>query len=393
MRRALRVLHVASGDLWAGAEVQAFTLISHLSRMPETEVAAVLMNDSRLAENLRSAGVKVYIIDESQKGALGIFLSLRDLLRRWRPDVMHTHREKENILGSLGNRTCGNVPSVRTVHGWREPSGALGLLSLRRELVHSLDRWCGRVLQERIIAVSDDLAGKLTRDFPSEKIVVIENGIDLKSVALGNDIAEFRVAEPNATHIGIAGRLVDVKRVDLFLETAVLLLRECPERQWRFHIFGEGSKRSGLERLARRLRLGEAVLFHGHRQDIANCVAGLDILVICSDHEGLPMVSLEAAALAVPTVAHAAGGLLEVIPDEFLVCKHEARGYKEAVLRALRADGRDIAKRRGAEVVGRFSAQRNAERVRALYEEMVREGDGPVGSNRAASAFRLRTEN
>src|SRR6185437_12124278 len=53
MTRALRILHIASGDLWAGAEVQAFTLLCHLNRIPETEVAAVLLNDWTLAEKLR----------------------------------------------------------------------------------------------------------------------------------------------------------------------------------------------------------------------------------------------------------------------------------------------------------------------------------------------------
>ena len=85
------------------------------------------------------------------------------------------------------------------------------------------------------------------------------------------------------------------------------------------------------------------------------------------------MISLEAAALSVPTVAHAVGGLIEVIPEEFLVSRHDACGYMEGVLRALRADGRAIAARHHAETATRFSAQRNAARVRALYEEVLAE--------------------
>lgn len=384
MTRALRVLHIASGDLWAGAEAQAFTLMSHLKHMAETEVAAVLMNEGTLADRLRSVGISVYITDERKAGALAIFLGLRSTLRDWQPDVVHTHRDKENILGSLGNRTCLNVPSVRTVHGGRERSAAVGWRSVRHRLVNSADRWCGRSLQQRVIAVTKELAGRLAHDFPVEKIVVIENGIDLEAVSRAKGTAEFRVAEPDATHIGIAGRLVDVKRVDLFIGASALLVRECPERQWRFHIFGEGPDRLRLEELSRRLLPGKSVIFHGHRQDIATCVGGLDALVICSDHEGMPMISLEAAALGVPTVAHAVGGLIEVVPEEFLVTRHEASGYRDGILRVLRADGRAIAARRAAETVTRFSAQRNAARVRALYEEVLAEriartkGKGPA---------------
>lgn len=85
------------------------------------------------------------------------------------------------------------------------------------------------------------------------------------------------------------------------------------------------------------------------------------------------MAALEAAALGVPTVAHAVGGLLELAPSEFQVTRHEASGYKEAIERALRADGRAIAARQAAAVRARFSAQHNARRVRELYEQVLAE--------------------
>lgn len=373
MTRGLRVLHIVSGDLWAGAEVQAFTLMFGLKRISDTEVAAVLMNEGMLADKLRSAGIDVYITDESKHGVLRVFWQLRSILRSWRPNVIHTHRTKENVLGCLGNRTCRNVPAVRTVHGGSERSPAVGWRSARDRLIDYADRWCGRTLQQRVIAVTNELAGRLARDFPIEKIVVIENGIDLGAITAERGVAAYRVEEPNATHVGIAGRLVEVKRVDLFMQAAALLLRDCPTRDWRFHIFGEGPKRRDLGELSQSLHLGDKVIFHGHRQDIATCVGGLDVLVICSDHEGMPMISLEAAALGVPTVAHAVGGLMEVVPAEFLISRHDAYGYKDGILRALGADGRAIAAKRAAETVTRFSAQTNVERVRALYERVLAE--------------------
>lgn len=373
MSRSLRVLHIVSGDLWAGAEVQAFTLMLHLKRMPRTEVAAVVMNDLMLADRLRSSGIAVYITDERKTGSLQIFSSLCSVLRCWQPDLIHTHREKENILGCLANRTFRNVPSIRTVHGSKERGRAAAWQSVRHGLVDRADLWCGRLFQQRIIAVTEELAGRLARDFVGNKVVVIENGIDFEMVTMEKGVAEFRAAEPDAIHVGIAGRLVDVKRLDLFIGAAAILLREHPERQWRFHIFGDGPRRSGLEELAARLQLGDRVRFHGHRHDIATCVGGLDALVICSDHEGLPMISLEAAALAVPTVAHAVGGLMDVVPEEFLVYQHDAFGYKDGILRVLREDARSITVARAAERVVQFSARRNAEKVRALYEEVITE--------------------
>lgn len=373
MSRALRVLHVASGDLWAGAEVQAFTLMSHLAQMPLTEVGAVVLNEGMLAERLRSAGVWVCVLDEGKSSSAGIFIRLRGVFLGWKPDVIHTHRQKENILGSLANRSCRNVPSVRTVHGASEHAGPAGWAGVRHRVLAGLDRWCGRNLQQKVIAVTRELGIRLKEEFSDAKVTVVENGVDFEQVRKGATAADFRRTEPHATHIGIAGRLVGVKRVDLFLETAVLLLREHPERDWRFHIFGDGPMRLSLQALTQKLQLGRKVVFHGHRLDIATCLCGLDVLLICSDHEGMPMISLEAAALEVPTVAHAIGGLVEAVPQEFLVVQHDACGYRDGILRAVREDGRDITAKHTQSLLEKFSARRNAQRVRALYEQLVQE--------------------
>lgn len=371
MTRALRALHIVSGDLWAGAEAQAFTLMSHLAGMADTEVGAVLMNDGTLAQKLRATDIPVHVMDETKSGSLQIFFRLRGLLNAWQPQLIHTHREKENILGSLANRSCRNVASVRTVHGGKEHDGAAGWKGARRRIVNGVDRWCGRTMQQRLIAVSGDLGERLACDFPAEKITVIENGVDVEAVKAEKGTAEFRSEEPDCTHVGIVGRLVKVKRVDLFIETAALLRREHPDRRWLFHVFGEGPSRTELQRLSEKLAMDDRMRFHGHRQDIATCIGGLDVLVICSDHEGMPMTALEAVALEVPTVAHAVGGLIDLIPDEFLVASHDARGYRDGILRALCQDARAIVRIHAKDELRKYSAQRNAERVRGLYEEVV----------------------
>jgi glycosyltransferase involved in cell wall biosynthesis len=331
------------------------------------------MNAGMLADKLRSVGVPVYVFDEQQTFSPALLIRLCKMLRTWRPDVVHTHRQKENILGSLANRACHNVPSVRTVHGAGEHPVALGLRGVRQRVLTGLDRWCGRALQQRIIAVTGELGGRLKKDFAAETIVVIENGVDFEALDRHSGVAQFRLAEPDAIHIGIAGRLVAVKRVDIFLESASLLRQGESGHKWRFHVFGDGPLSPDLESQAHGLRLDDSVTFHGHRDDIATCLASLDALVMCSDHEGMPMVALEAAALGVPTVAHAVGGLLEVAPSEFHVMRHEAEGYKEGVERALCADARSIAARHAAAIRARFSAQHNARRIRELYEQVLAE--------------------
>jgi len=364
----MRVLHVLSGDLWAGAEAQAFTLLTSLQRVGELHVAAVLMNEGELAERLRTANIEVRVLPESSLSSFQIVLRLRKLISEWRPDIVHTHRTKEDILGSIANRFSINAPCLRTTHGAMEhPPRGVG-----QRLRRFADRWCGRRLQLRIIAVSEELARKLGDEFPREKIVTIENGVDIDGIRSRVQAVDFRESDPNSLHVGIVGRLVAVKRIDLFLETARALQTQGPELRWRFHVFGEGPLGDTLERQASELGIRGAVTFHGMRKDITPCIAGLDALVICSDHEGLPMVLLEALATSTLVVARGLGGIRKVLETSgcgVIVERHDPGAYAEALLGAL-ASGDRRASVPGESFSRMYSSARNAERIHTLYRSV-----------------------
>jgi len=367
----LKALHIASGDLWAGAEVQAYTLLSALQDFDGIQVAAALLNDGELAERLRARHIEVRIFPERTLNGWSILLELRKLMLAWRPDIVHTHRTKENILGSIANRWSRNVPSVRTVHGAGEHTPS-GFRHLHKRALNYLNDWSGLHLQQKVIAVSQELADKLNAHFPREHLAVIENGVDIDAVRAQRHAAEYREATPNAFHIGLVGRLVPVKRVDIFLEMAALLRARHADKQWRFHIFGDGPLHDTLIAQARAHDLAESITFHGHRRDIVPCIAGLDALVMCSDHEGLPMTILEAMALRAPIVAHATGGLADALRDYplgQLVQRHAALDYAAAVERTI--ERVDIPNQEL--YMERFSARANADAVAQLYTTLIAE--------------------
>jgi glycosyltransferase involved in cell wall biosynthesis len=371
----LRILHIASGDRWGGAEAQLFTLLSQLQRDAALEVRAVLLNDGELAARLRERGLTVTVFDENRLGGLAVLRHLRQLMRAWRPQIVHTHRQKENVLGAIANRFSVRAPSVRTTHGAPEHPPQ-GIRQLHKRLFHRLDDWCGRHWQDRVIAVSQDLAGQLRERFPAAHIATIENGVDIEAVQAAIAPVDFRQREPDALHIGLVGRLDPVKRVDLFLAMAALLLKEQPQRRWRFHIFGDGKLRPALEAQAQALGVVPATIFHGHRTDIVPCLAGLDALVMCSDHEGLPMTVLESIVAGTPVVAHAVGGITNVLANETggsLVHDHSPPGYAGALLALLHnpqlADSLAAGKTRAR---SGFSAPLNAEKTTTLYADLLR---------------------
>lgn len=284
-----RVLHVISGDLWAGAEAQAATLLKHLK--PLCDVSAVLLNEGELATRLRAYDIPVTVFDESTLSTWQILQKLRQHMKQLKPDVVHTHRQKENIVGAIANSTTVKARCVRTVHGAPEFSGGW-----KTKIQRALDNWVGNNLQDVIIAVSDELRTKLIGTFPENKIQVVMNGVDVEELKTKAGIANFKKAEPNKIHIGIIGRLVPVKRVDIFLETAALFKKEN-KTEYHFHVVGNGPLESELKAQAASLDLESIVTFHGHRSDVPSYINSLDAVVMCSDHEGLPMVALETLAL------------------------------------------------------------------------------------------------
>lgn len=357
VNRRIKVMHIISGDLWAGAEVQAYTLLKELQ--PLLDLHVILMNNGELAERLIARKIPVSVLDESRMSAAKILLQMRRIMLMFKPDIVHTHRQKENILGALANLFSTRSPSVRTSHGAPE----FAAKGLRRVQV-ALDRWIGSYLQQGIISVSGDLAEKLKKKFPPEKIWTIPNGIDVEKI---KEEAGTSQKANQELHIGIIGRLEPVKRVDIFLNMAALLMERCHEKQLMFHIIGDGSLRQPLEVQSNRMGLNDRVIFYGHRKDIPSRINGLDVVVMCSDHEGTPMTALETLALGVPLVGHNVGGLREILEPypHLLVDDHTPQGYAAAVARVLE-------KRTGkVELAPKYLAAHNAVLTTELYASLL----------------------
>jgi glycosyltransferase involved in cell wall biosynthesis len=368
----MKVLHVISGDLWAGAESQALTLLTNLAGFENMALAAVLLNEGRLAQELRRAGIRVTVLPERELGTFALLNGLRSEMQAWGPDVVHTHREKENVLGSLANRLAGRAACVRTVHGLPEP-GMEGSQGARRGVIESLDKVCARYLQDAVICVSDELRAHLAGMYPGQLVVAVTNGIDAAAIARETTPLEFLPRQPQIRHIGIAGRLEPVKRVDLFIDMAALLVRRQPDVGLRFHVFGEGSLGERLREQSRGHGLEAVVTFHGNRNDITSCIAALDVIVLCSDHEGLPMVALEALAVRTPLVAHAVGGLPGLVRETgggTLVTNHTPEVYADAVMEIIRGGGARA--RSNVTWPTRLHAKHNAEQIIQVYSRVLR---------------------
>jgi glycosyltransferase involved in cell wall biosynthesis len=209
---------------------------------------------------------------------------------------------------------------------------------VHQHAIHYLNVLCGRFLQQAVVAVSAELGNALRTVYGAEKVHVIENAIDVGYVdAVAHGRPQVAVTQ-DAFNIAIVGRLVPVKRHDLLL-AALRDLRAAGERGWRLFVIGDGPLKASTEALCADYGLADAVQFTGAVDPVYPLLARMDLLVMPSDHEGLPMTLLEAMALQVPVIAHRVGGIPVVVGDgdyATLVDAHTPDGYRDAIGNVMR---------------------------------------------------------
>jgi glycosyltransferase involved in cell wall biosynthesis len=262
-----------------------------------------------------------------------LLIKMCQLILKEKPDVVHTHLFKSDLHGRLAARLCGVKVVISTSHNndiWarRFPLGQIYGLTAK--------------LTDRVIAVSQEVCDyqiKYTGISP-DKIIVIDNGVKVEKFAdqemVGRTIREEYQIAAGSPLIGIIGRLQPQKDHANFMEAAVQIRGKMSGA--RFLIIGDGPLREELENQAERLGLSSSLIFTGVRQDIPGVLAALDVLVISSKWEGLPVTLLEGMAARRPIVCTAVGGIPSVVTDgesALLVPPEDSIALANACLRIL----------------------------------------------------------
>ena len=376
----IAVCHVASGDRWAGAESQLAGLLTALQRVEDLSVSAIFLNEGRLAAEARQAGVEVCVFPEAEWSFFKICSETSRFVRSKRIQVLHSHRYKENLIAALVAGRCHVPVHVSSSHGAPEPFA--GRRYYKQRAIQLLDALVARYSTDLVVSVSEDLRRQLIRQIPFAKVVTVYNGIDERQVFSALTVAEAKRwlgISPDYGVVGTVGRLDPVKRLDIFLAAAQEIASS--EAHTKFVIAGEGSEEQTLRQLTQDLHLDDQVLFLGHRDDVFDVLRAMDVLVFCSDHEGLPMALLEALYLGVPIVARPVGGIAEVIQNGVsgvFVDSSDPRALAKECVNVLRdADGRKRMAEAGIRLVSaKFTAGNSAAEVARLYRSLVDASSG-----------------
>ncbi len=303
---------------------------------------------------------------------------LAQLIRRLRPDIVHTHTAKAGAVGRAAAVLAGlrRPVVVHTFHGHvlRGYFGRTGSLVFR-----AIEMALARVT-DSLVAVSpevrDELAGMGVA--PASRFTVIRLGIELEPrVHCDEDPIELRQRYGIGRDrfvVGWFGRMTAVKRTDDLLASLASLRERGVDAL--LLLVGDGIDRDRLEQLAHDRGLAKACLFVGYQEDVAPWYAMCDVVVLTSANEGTPVTIIEALAAGRPVVATKVGGVPDVVEEGvtgFLVRRGDTHAVAERLELLARDEGRRLSMGETGRqrTLDRYAVPRLVDDVDALYRELL----------------------
>jgi glycosyltransferase involved in cell wall biosynthesis len=366
-----RVFHLIKSLGRGGAEMLLPETLRHADRERFTyEYGYFLPWKDAMVSALEAQGASVACF--GARNNLSILCAARRVARHLRhvsADVVHCHLPIAGVVGRLAGRLAG-VPVVYTEHNLQQ---RYNLVTRRLNLF----TW---MLQERVVAVSSDVARSITEHAGSHVPVdVVLNGVDVDRFDRRRvDAATVRreLGIPlNAPVVGTVAVFRVQKRLDDWLTAARLLVKQHPATH--FIVVGDGPRREELHAQASVFGLDGVVHWPGLQSDVRPYMAAMDIYMMSSMFEGLPVALLEAMALECGVIATAVGGIPEVIrnghngilvepghPDRLADAASELLATPQAVKEY------GIAARRTVE--DQFSVRRMVRELETTYASVVR---------------------
>lgn len=337
------------------------------------------MNDyikSKKVKPIRLSNLKreISLIDD-----IYILLKLYRLIKREKPDIVHTHTAKAGFLGRIASFFARVPIIIHTYHG-NVLSGYFGTAKSRLF-----------VLIEKILAIISDKLVVLSKQQFDELTLKhkISDPKNFTIIPLGFDFLKFEdpfgekrkifrskyKLDDKKIAVGIVGRLVPIKNHHLFLDV-VEGLKENYSNKVHFFIVGGGELETELREKTNNLKLNEIVTFCGFIDKMDLVYNGLDILALTSKNEGTPVTLIESMAAGKPFVSTNVGGVSDITIDGagLLVPSNNINAFKKA-LKSLIDNYPDYYQKRGLvqkKVIKQFSEKRLINDMKNLYKNYYR---------------------
>ncbi len=323
-----------------GAERQLYLFLRHSNRR-HFEYHLIVLNPGKehtYDDAIRTLGVTLWPLPEGCAGISRRLISLHGIMRRIRPQVVHSWSFSANPYAALAGRLVGARHCVGSLRNQPCCERIRELSPLHRWLVyHAAD---SLVVNSRLAAEEVARLG-----YPARRIRLVYNGVEIPGhAAFSVDLGDYGIT-PEQRVIATVGDLGQRKNQAMFVEALSRVLPHFPDVCGLVvgrPLDGDDQMITELHDKIDLLKLRGRVFLTGVRNDVPQLMGRLSAFCLTSRDEGLPNVVLEAMAAGCPVVATRVGGVPEVIHDGFnglLVESEDAAGMAAALDRLLTERG------------------------------------------------------
>ena len=309
MITVLQLVHKYRGNyelfnLQAGLDKQYYRMVvCYLSGAPDGRDRLVEVADKVIYLECRPDRLYWY--------NLPLLLKLKRIIDAERPQVVNCQQHRTTPLGVLARLLARSKPVlVATLHG----------LGTARSWQRKLSNWLLYRRFYRIVGISNGVCRDIVASnwgLSPQKVVTIQNGLDYTPFIAPTDRmrarSEILPGKEGCFWFGTAGRLSKVKNHKTLIEAFAVVAGRVPQSL--LVLAGDGELEQELRTRVRDLDLEDRVVFLGFRRDIPRLLGALDVFLLPSLREGLPLALLEAMASSKPVIASAVGGIPEVVGD------------------------------------------------------------------------------
>lgn len=368
MQRKIRVLQLTANLGMGGLERVVINLCKNINVDMYDVSVCCLKYKGKLARELEDIGMPVHLLPQvTKRPDYTAFWRLKKILLQEKPDLVHTHNANAFIDGAMASCLAGVPALINTDHARKFPG---------RWTERMMEAVCARKA-DKFVAVSEETKKNLMRyeRIPAAKIEVIRNGIDGKDYDIEIDVQKKKeeLGLLGFDHVvGLGVRLTPQKGIAHLIEAAPLVLAMFPKTA--FLVAGKGYLRESLMELAIQRGVSSHFHFIGPRLDLPEILQTLDVYVLPSEWEGLPLALLESMAASRAIVATRVGGNPYVIEHGrtgLLVESKDVKGLAEAVCRLL--SNYEERGRLGINAQKRFYQGFSVQHMTGKYEELYSE--------------------
>lgn len=361
LKERKRVLHIVTALSWRGGEQQMAYLVDELKE--KVEQIVLCSKGSEVERFCKENGIDFQTQKKQSGFDLGYAFQIKKMCKKLEIELCHMHDAHAHTFAILAAVLGNKTPLVLS----------------RRVDFPIKEKWFSKYKYnhpaiQKILCVSDkikEITAKGIQD--KSKLHTVYSGIDLSKFSPRNGKLRKELDIPeDVTLIGNTSALADHKDYYTFLDACNQMLEV--NNQLQFVVMGDGPMRDEIHAYAKKLNLGNKVIFTGYRKDIPDVLADLDVFLITSKTEGLGTSILDAFACRVPVVATAAGGIPELVEhkETGLLCEvKDSEGIAKAVMQVV--NEKDLATKlcEGAfQKVQKFSKEETAKLTLSHYEEV-----------------------